>query len=61
MMPLGVMIMKKLEDGWYIVTKAYKLRDFLNIVCPCYPYVESTDSMIPVFVHYESFVYKGNI
>jgi len=50
--------MKKLEDGWYIVTKAYKLRD---IVCSCYPYVESTDSMIPVFVRYKILVYKGNI
>ena len=47
--PLGVLlVMKTLEDGWYVVINAYKLtffeiwRDFnvlSYIACPCYPYI----------------------
>ena len=47
--PLGVLlVMKTLEDEWYIVINAYKLavfeilRYFLvlpYIACPCYPYI----------------------
>ena len=57
-MPLGVLlVMKTLEDEWYVVIKAYKLAFFeiLGDFLYCHilrvraiPTLESTDSMIPV-------------
>jgi len=50
--PLVVLlVMKKLENEWYIVIRALKftvlsLFAISYIVCPCYPYIESTNSMI---------------
>jgi len=54
--PLGVfVVMKTLEDEWYIVVEAYKFTVFeigrdlfvlLHIACHPYPHIRSTDSMI---------------
>ena len=52
-----MLVMKTLEDGWYVVINAYKFTVFeiwgdifvlSYIACPCYPgpTLESTDSMI---------------
>ena len=64
------MVMKALEDECYVVIKAYKSiiseiwRDVFvlaYIVCTFYPYIESTDSMIPRALHKSILLYQEHI
>jgi len=59
--PLGVLlVMKTLQDEWYVVIKAYKLTVFeilrgffvlLYIACPRYPYIRVYRLYSPVYTY----------